>query len=140
MKRYCVEFAGRNLKNPLDTLGETALADDYEIWSVEGKPVSGYLRTSVAGQIRAMANATPEGRPEIETGGVLWGRYRQGAENYYIVSIEKADSLDCDHTRGEAWVLSDRDRRSQKTHDPAPRRPSGDRILAVAPALGSLSG
>jgi len=88
------------------------LADDYEIWAVENKPVSVHLRAFVAGQIRALANVAPDGRSEIECGGVLWGRVRSGSDNYYIVSIERADSLACDHSRGEAWVLSDRDRRS----------------------------
>jgi TonB family protein len=61
-----------------------------------------------------MANIVSEKGPAVENGGVLWGRVRDTGENYYIVTIEQADLLDCEHERGEGWALSEADRRKLK--------------------------
>ena len=75
----------------------TAVSDGYNIWTVERKPVSVHLRESVAAQIRANANAPQESRAGLERGGLLWGRVRDTGEDYYLISIEFAEHLSCDH-------------------------------------------
>jgi periplasmic protein TonB len=95
---------------------DSAVSDGYEFWSVQGKPVSIHLRSSVAGQIRAMADVQPVAGIPVENGGILWGRVRDVGEEYFIVSIEQADSIPCDHDRGEGWVPSQEDRRELKRH------------------------
>jgi protein TonB len=85
------------------------VSDDYEIWSVPGKPISVHVRSVVAGQIRGLANASPD--QTIECGGILWGRVRDVGDGVYLVSIEHADQLACEHARGEVWALSDADRK-----------------------------
>lgn len=92
----------------------TAVPDGYEIWSVDGKPVSIHFRKSAAGQIRNYANIVSEKGPAVENGGVLWGRVRDTGADYYIVTIEQADLVDCEHERGEGWALSESDRRRLK--------------------------
>ncbi|HYP05630.1 MAG TPA: TonB family protein [Bryobacteraceae bacterium] len=89
----------------------TAVSDGYNIWTVERKPVSVHLRETVAAQIRAAANAPQEARAGLERGGILWGRVRDTGEDYYLISIEFAEHLACDHTHGEGWVPSEKDRR-----------------------------
>jgi TonB family protein len=88
-----------------------AVSEGYHIWTVERKPVSVHLRDSIAAQIRHAANAPQEERAGLERGGILWGRVRDTGENYYLISIEYAECLACDHSRGEGWVPSDKDRR-----------------------------
>ncbi len=93
----------------------TAVPDDgYEIWSVDGKPVSIHFRKSAAAQIRSYANIVSEKGSAVENGGVLWGRVRETGEDYYIVTIEQGDLVDCEHERGEGWALSESDRRRLK--------------------------
>jgi protein TonB len=94
----------------------TAVSDGYNIWTVERKPVSVHLRESVAAQIRANANAPQESRAGLERGGLLWGRVRDTGEDYYLISIEFAEHLSCDHTHGEGWVPSEKDRRQLRKH------------------------
>ena len=88
-----------------------AVSEGYHIWTVERKPVSVHLRDSIAAQIRHAANAPQEERAGLERGGILWGRVRDTGENYYLISIEYAECLACDHTRGEGWVPSEKDGR-----------------------------
>jgi protein TonB len=88
-----------------------AVSEGYHIWTVERKPVSVHLRDSIAAQIRHAANAPQEERAGLERGGILWGRVRDTGENYYLISIEHAECLACDHTRGEGWVPSEKDGR-----------------------------
>ena len=88
---------------------QSAVSESYEFWSVEGKPVSVHLRSSVAGQIRKLAN-TSSVTPPVENGGILWGRIRDTGEGYYVISIEEVDTISCNHERGEGWALSESDR------------------------------
>jgi len=91
-------------------MASTAVASSgFEIWSVPGKPVSVHLRTSIAGRVRQLANESSGSA--WETGGVLWGRVRDAGDDHFVVSIEQADILECDHSRGEVWALSDADRK-----------------------------
>ena len=83
------------------------MSDGYEIWSVPGKSVSVHVRTRVAGQIRALANDSAN--QTSECGGILWGRIRDAGDGYYLVSIEDASRVACEHARGEGWALSDND-------------------------------
>ena len=92
-------------------LGTTAVSDGYNIWTVERKPVSVHLRESVAAQVRAAANAPAVSPAGVERGGILWGRVRDTGEEYYLISIEYAEHLSCDHSHGEGWVPSEKDRR-----------------------------
>jgi periplasmic protein TonB len=85
------------------------VSDGYEIWSVPGKPVSVHVRSTVAGQIRALANDSAD--QTLECGGILWGRVRDAGDGYFLVSIEDAGRLACEHARGEGWALSDSDRK-----------------------------
>lgn len=104
-----------NQQNGIETARrDLTVSDGYEIWSVQGKPVSIHLRCSVAGQIRAMAELQSMAGTPFENGGILWGRVRDVAEEYFIVSIEQADFLPCDHKRGVGWVPSTEDRRELK--------------------------
>lgn len=89
---------------------ESAVSEGYEIWSVDGKPISVHLRMSAGGQIRYLAEADPGKASPVEIGGILWGRVRDTGESYFIVSVEQADTFECGHERGEGWVLSDADR------------------------------
>ena len=95
----------------IDAPAIPAVSEGYHIWTVERKPVSVHLRDSIAAQIRHAANAPLEERAGLERGGILWGRVRDTGENYYLISIEYAECLACDHSRGEGWVPSDKDRR-----------------------------
>lgn len=90
----------------------TAVSDGYNIWTVERKPVSVHLRESIAAQIRRAANVPKDARCGLERGGILWGRVRDTGENYFLISIEHAEDLSCDHLHGEGWIPSEKDRRN----------------------------
>ena len=92
------------------------MPDGYDIWSVDGKPVSVHLRASVGAFIRASSSAESESGRATECGGILWGRVRDTGENYYIVSIEHAEAVECRHDLGEGWALSGRDRGTLGKH------------------------
>ena len=66
---------------PLTCYAEIAVSDGYEIWSVPGKPVSVHVRTTVAGQIRSLANESTD--QPVECGGILWGRVRDAGDGVF---------------------------------------------------------
>lgn len=87
------------------------MPDGYQIWIVDNKPVSVRLRNGVGRQVRALAGDMSG----FESGGILWGRAQDTGDGHFVVSIERAETVRCEHTRGESWALSERDRRELVT-------------------------
>lgn len=86
------------------------VASEYYLWSLEGKPVSVHLSLDVVHELQPFALHSAGDRP-LEHGGVLLGRVRQ-VNDCYIVSVDAAEVVECQHTRGASWNLSARDKQA----------------------------
>ena len=86
------------------------VASEYYLWSLEGKPVSVHLSLDVVHALQPFGHSSTGDRPR-EEGGVLLGRVRQ-VNDCYIVSVDAAEVIECQHTRGASWILSARDKQA----------------------------
>lgn len=82
------------------------------VWSVSAKPVSVHLNLEVVRGIEALLAAAPRefGRA-VEAGGILLGRARQAAPDYWLVAVESFEAVEIEYVRGASWTLSNEDKK-----------------------------
>lgn len=87
-------------------------AQGYHVWHIPGKSTSLHISHSAVLKLRAAVMAPPvllDGRAQ-EIGGLLFGRVRESADDYKIVSVEDFEAVDCEHVRGASYTLGLRDK------------------------------
>ena len=85
-------------------------ASEYYIWSLDGKPVSVHLNLKVVHELQPLVQPA-SGSRALEHGGILLGRVRR-VNDCYMVCVDAAEMLTCEHARGASWTLSARDQQA----------------------------